>query len=127
MGPKGSDKQCASLAYDYCCDVGTPCDCSKGPDSGPVTCAIIDTACSTIFHSAATSILDCALDDSVVVAACEAAGLGPEDPLADACAAILATTVSYACEQAIKAGGKFAAQQCEKAAGCSGESVQLVV
>ena len=44
--------------------------------------------------------VDCALADAEVVGACELAGIGPADPLADACAAILATTATYACEKA---------------------------
>lgn len=29
-GAPKSSGQCGWLAYDYCCGVGTPCDCSKG-------------------------------------------------------------------------------------------------
>merc|ERR1712007_90581 len=122
---KHSPAQCKRLNYDYCCDVGTPCDCSKGPQANKLDCYIVDKACELVFHSAVTSITGCVLSDATVVAACEAAGLGPADPLADACAAILATTVTVACEAAIKAGGKFVASECKKAAGCP--SAELVV
>jgi len=119
---KHAEKQCSSTAFDYCCGFFRPCDCSKGPHSGPITCKVIDAACNKVFTKAVTSIVGCTLEDATIVAACEIAGIGPEDPLADACAAILGTTVEAVCIKTIKAGGKFAASQCKKAAGCRSDS-----
>jgi hypothetical protein len=125
--PKGSHGQCMHTSYDFCCDIGRPCDCSKGPHSGKLTCEVIKLACNKVFVKAATSIVGCTLEDATVVAACEIAGIGPEDPLADACAAILGTTVEVACVAAIKSGGKFTSQMCRKAAGCDSSETGTVV
>jgi len=77
------------------------------------------------------STAGCIADDAAVVATCEAAGLGPEDPMADTCAAVFATVFTTACKAAIKAGekglGEFGKAACKDAAGCSclnGRSVE---
>jgi len=60
----------------------------------------------------------CAEFDAEAVAACEAAGLGPEDPLADTCAAAIATGLTFACKQAVKAAGNQLADLVIEKAGC---------
>merc|ERR1719389_319029 len=107
--------------------MGTPCDCSQGPHAGKVTCEVVGVACSKVFTTAVTSIVGCTLEDATLVAACEAAGLGPEDPLADACAAILGTTVEAACVAIVKQGGSFTSALCKKAAGCGSSETEVVV
>merc|ERR1712178_76954 len=78
----------------------------------------IKEACRHLFTVAGTSAGACAVDAGEAAAACEAAGLGPEDPLADTCAGILGSTVAGACVAAIKEGGSFTGGQCKQAAGC---------
>jgi hypothetical protein len=129
---KHAKKQCSSVAFDYCCGSHHMCDCSKGPHADAdgkdgLWCTIIDDACNALYAVAKTSVAGCTLDAATTIAACEIAGIGPEDPLADACALILGTTVEVACVSAIKAGGKFAAGQCKKIAGCGHTASDMVV
>ena len=76
-------------------------------------CCIIDGACSGIIGQSA----GCGAIDTEWVALCEAAGGGPEDPLADACAA-MAVPVGYACSSAVSTSNGFQLSDCKKAAGC---------
>jgi len=128
---KGGPKQCLSASYDYCCYkphvVGHPCDCSKGPHSGPIECKIINLACSKLFAKAVTSVVGCTLDDALVVATCEAVAMGPEDPLGDACAAILGITVEAGCVAMVNKGAAFTAAKCKSVAGCGSEESMVVV
>ena len=76
-------------------------------------CCIIDGACSGVIGQSA----GCAVIDTEWVALCEAAGGGPEDPLADACAA-MAVPVALACSSAVSTSIGFQLSDCKKAAGC---------
>jgi hypothetical protein len=60
------------------------------------------------------------------VGVCEAAGLGPEDPFADVCAAAVKVTVTKACEKALKALGKYTNEMCNGDMGCGGYTVPMV-
>lgn len=80
---------------------------------------MIDLACDALFKDAVDSKALCLVDTAEAVATCEAVGLGPEDPLADACAFVLGTVVTTACEAAVSKGVKFGKAQCKTAAGCS--------
>jgi len=128
---KGGPKQCLSASYDYCCYkphvAGYACDCSKGPHSGPIECKIINLACSKLFAKAVTSVVGCTLDDALVVATCEAVAMGPEDPLGDACAAILGITVEAGCVAMVNKGAAFTAAKCKSVAGCGSEESMVVV
>jgi len=84
-------------------------------------------ACSKLFAKAVTSVVGCTLDDAAVVAACEIAGIGPEDPFADACAAILGITVEAGCVAMVNEGGAFTAAKCKSVAGCDGSEESMVV
>lgn len=94
---------------------------------GHFTCLVIKEACSHLFKAGVTSIARCKLEDAEVVAACEAVGLGPEDPLADTCSGILGSTVADACAAAIREGGSFTGSKCQQAAGCSSLVNDVVV
>jgi hypothetical protein len=67
---------------------------------------------------AVTSQGMCAGFDVAADAACEAAGGGPEDPFADACAIALDVALTAACEEAIKHGGKMTAAMVDAKLGC---------
>lgn len=84
----------------------------------PGYCPIMKTSCSLVFSEAADNEADCQLDTAEADGACEAAGAGPEDPLADTCAAAFTTTIEIACTSAVKAGDKFGSAQCDDAVGC---------
>jgi WD40 repeat protein len=49
-------------------------------------------------------------------------GLGPEDPAADLCAAIMGTVVEVGCLKVVKAGKSFGVDECKAAVGCASPS-----
>lgn len=60
----------------------------QDPDSN-MWIPLCKETCWALFHVfkiTINNLAGCDIGDASVVAACEAAGLGPEDPLADACA-----------------------------------------
>ena len=54
----------------------------------------------------------------MVAATCEAVGMGPEDPMSDACAGLLASAFEGLCVAALHELGTFAGDMCAKAMGC---------
>lgn len=52
-------------------------------------------------------IAECTLEEVEAVALCEGVGLGPEDPLADMCAAAVVAGLSYACTEVISVATSF--------------------
>merc|ERR1712096_144567 len=86
----------------------------------PSKCDVIKSASSSIVGSGlkVASQGACIAGDAAVAGACEVAGIGPEDPMADVCAAILATAFEVACTAAIAEGGTLTADALSKQAGC---------
>jgi len=82
-------------------------------------CPVVRGACGIVCSTAGaiTSDVGCAAAASGWIAACEAIGGGPEDPLADACAG-LSGTIGSACIAVVGAGGPFTSFACSKALGC---------
>ena len=66
-----------------------------------------------------TSKAGCVDFDVAGASACEAAGLGPEDPLADACAVTIAAGFQVACSTAVAAGANLTGAALKKALGCA--------
>lgn len=60
------------------------------------------------------------------VGACQAVGLGPEDPFSDICSMAVQFTVTRACEWAIKKVGQYLASEFTKNMGCGGYTVPMV-
>lgn len=89
---------------------------------GAAYCAIMRSSCDVIFSTAADSEVDCSVDTAEADAVCEAMGAGPEDPLADACAAAFTGIIMTTCTEAVKAGESFGTSQCEDAVGCGCKS-----
>merc|ERR1739848_145059 len=85
-----------------------------------IGCGVIGQVCKRIFLHAADSVAACTPDAGEVALACEAVLLGPEDPAADACAAVLAIVAEGACVSAVRHGARFTASQCKQAANCGG-------
>jgi len=71
-------------------------------------------ACSVLDDMVISNVVECTGADFLVEAACEAAGFGPWDPLADACAVGMGIAFEAACVSAIKAGLDFDGPYCEK-------------
>lgn len=122
-GPQASafsdgGQACMTGTKQCCC--GTKEGQSGCPKPGPsdLSCTIINGVCDIIAGKASTSAFDCAVLTTEGAAWCQAVGLGPEDPWADACSVAVGTTLEVACTQALKQVGKFAASECKKAAGC---------
>lgn len=86
---------------------------------------MIGAVCKKLFKKSVATQVECVEEAAEALGVCEAVLLGPEDPLADACAAIMATVVEASCYLAIKEGGKFAAKDCQKAAGCKGSELEV--
>merc|ERR1712034_66908 len=86
----------------------------------PSKCEVIKSASSSIVGSGLKVATQgaCVAGDVAVGGACEVAGIGPEDPLSDVCAAILATAFEVACTAAISEGGTLTADALSKQAGC---------
>lgn len=119
-----TDGQCTPVASAYACHGDDACAGSVDPsEANGLGCDVIGTVCNVVFSSVATSALGCTEDSALVVAACEAALLGPEDPLADTCAALLGGICEVSCIAAVAAGGSFSAHSCKKAAHCSGDVI----
>ena len=66
-----------------------------------------------------SSTFQCTLKASEAAGICELAGLGPEDPAADACALALASALNGACIAAVKEGGEFTQGELLKHTGCA--------
>ena len=74
-------------------------------------------ACDSIFEvagSAAVSIGGCVLDGAGVVAACEVAAGGPENPEAHICEGTMVPLFIRVCVKAVTKIGEFGAKQCKK-------------
>merc|ERR1719150_2048327 len=89
--------------------------------TGGVSCTIYEDVCDGVFDVVGeiASKWECVASDAGIAAACEAAGLGPEDPLADACAITFASVFEVACTAAIDKAKSFGKPECIAASGCS--------
>jgi len=82
-----------------------------------LSCSTLDSACGAVFNAetvAITSFTGCTLSAAGIAAACELAGLGPEDPFADACAAALGFAFETGCLVTVGVGGVFGKATCSK-------------
>ena len=74
-----------------------------------------DVACGVLADMTVTNIAECTGLDLLVEAACVAAGLGPEDPIGDACAVGMGIAFETACVSAIEsAAGEFGEEICKE-------------
>merc|ERR1712014_1076 len=71
-------------------------------------CPMFKKACEGLFKRVMTTQSECV----------EAAGAGPEDPAADACAAAMSGTVEAACAVAVKDGRDFGVHECMHVLDC---------
>lgn len=81
-------------------------------------CEVIKLAAKALVSEDITTDSGCALLGTKAVLECETAGDGPEDPVADLCAAAISGTGVAACESAISNGGTFDAASLESDCGC---------
>lgn len=110
---------CLTGSKQCCC--GTPAGQSGCPRPGPddLSCNIIGQVCSLIAQKAISSLGACTTLAAEGAGLCQAVGLGPADPWADACSAVIAGAIKVGCDQIVKELGQFGAQECTKAAGCA--------
>merc|ERR1712048_1196283 len=81
-------------------------------------CPMFKMACEGLFKRAMTTQSECVEAAGEAVGECEAAGAGPEDPAADACAAAMSGTVEAACAMAVKGGKDFGVHECMHVLDC---------
>lgn len=86
--------------------------------TGKFICDIIDPACKWLVGEGVDEVVECTVDATEAGAACEIVGLGPEDPFADVCAAMLSSALEGACVAAVSKGETWGTNQCESACGC---------
>ena len=79
-----------------------------------IKCGLVKGVCSAAFVPGTA----CGAGVLGYTTACEAALGGPEDPLADSCAAGSSSTLTTACNVAQAAGKAFGAYECAAALGC---------
>lgn len=109
---------CATGSKICCC--GTPVGQSECPKPGPddLSCNIISKVCDVIAEEAIVTLEGCttlAVEGAVL---CETVGLGPENPWADICAAVVGAAIKMGCDKAIEAAEEFGADGCKRAANC---------
>ena len=66
-----------------------------------------------VFKITINNLAGCDIGDASVVAACEAAGLGPEDPLADACAIGFGWAFNHECKKLMDEGLSMTYDACK--------------
>lgn len=110
---------CWSGSKQCCC--GTPAGQSGCPKPGPsdLSCNIISQVCTLIAKKAISSLGACTELAGEGAGLCQLVGLGPEDPWADACSAVIAGAIKIGCDEVVKEAGQFGANECTKAAGCA--------
>lgn len=109
---------CMSGKKECCC--GTPAGQSNCPHAGfSLSCFIVKGVCDTIGAMHIDSTAGCAEMAVSAASICEAVGLGPEDPVADLCAAIVGGAIEDACKEVVQQGQKLSAAECKRAAGCA--------
>ena len=56
----------------------------------------------------------CAVDTGLILAACQIAGGGPEDPISDICSASMGVYFTAACLAVVRANEQFGAEKCKQ-------------
>ena len=98
----------------------------KDLDFGSLGCKLAEGAVGLLFKtgSKAVSQAMCVADDTAIAAACEAVGLGPEDPAADVCAVLLDVAFETACTIAVKEGSALTSSAVKNALHCGRRRLQ---
>ena len=85
----------------------------------PSKCSFVNGVCN-LAGNGVTSAIGCTATTAGVAGACEAIGMGPEDPFADGCAVVLGVSFEAACVTVVKSGAAFGVSQCLSHLGCPG-------
>ena len=81
-------------------------------------CEVISGAAKELILEDVTDDAGCALLGTYASLQCEAAGGGPEDPAADACAVAISSVVVASCEVTVEKGDTYSAKDLESDCGC---------
>lgn len=111
--------KCHTGSKQCCC--GTPAGQSGCPKPGPtfLTCAVVKGICDTIGKQNIVTDAECEAIADGAGSTCEIVGLGPEDPLADICLAVVRGAIKDGCKEVVKQGEKYGVSECKSAAGCA--------
>jgi hypothetical protein len=77
----------------------------------PTKCDFVNGVCK-LAGNTITTAAGCTATAAGVAGACEVVGLGPEDPFADGCAAVLGVAFEATCKTIVDEGVSFGKAQC---------------
>jgi len=77
----------------------------------PSKCSFVNGVCN-LAGNGVTSAIGCTATAAGVAGACETIGMGPEDPFADGCAAVLSVAFEAACTTVVNEGSAFGVSEC---------------
>ena len=81
-------------------------------------CLVIDGAAKALILTDVSDDSGCAELGTYAMLECESAGGGPEDPVADTCAAVIGSVVVASCEETVADGDTYSASDLESDCGC---------
>jgi len=109
---------CMTGSKQCCCGTNAGQSGCPKPGPGDLSCFVISKVCDLIANQNITTSMGCHGLAAEGVGLCQTVGLGPEDPWADICSAVIAGVIEVGCNKAVDAARQYGAEECKRAAGC---------